>query len=93
MVRGGEVIKCSRGNESEISLLFEMVFETFIFVDSGLVKRVAVDVLQVILFNSFIVNIEIRWKSIRDVLKWYQVRYRSFASNMTRNSRTEFKKM
>lgn len=46
-----------------------MVFETFIFIDSGLLKRVAVDVLQVILLNSFMVNIEIRWKSIRDVIK------------------------
>lgn len=45
MVRDDEVIKCSRGNESGISLLFEMVFETFIFVDSGLVERVGVDVL------------------------------------------------
>lgn len=69
MVRDSEVIKCSRGKESRISLLFEMVFETFIFVDSDLVKKVAVDVLQVILLNSFMVNIEIRWKSIRDVLK------------------------
>lgn len=69
MVKDSEVIKCSRGKESRISLLFEMVFETFIFVDSDLVKKVAVDVLQVILLNSFMVNIEIRWKSIRDVLK------------------------
>lgn len=69
MVRDGEVIKRSLGKESGINLLFEMVFETFIFVDFGLVKRVAVDVLQVILLNSFMVNIEIRWKNIRDVLK------------------------
>lgn len=69
MVRDGEVIKRSRGKESGISLLFEMAFETFIFVDFGLVKRVTVNVLQIILLNSFMVNIEIRWKSIRDVLK------------------------
>lgn len=69
MVRDAEVIKRSRCRESGISLFFEMVFETFIFIDSGLLKRVAVDVLQVILLNSFMVNIEIRWKSIRDVIK------------------------
>lgn len=69
MVRDAEVIKRSRGKESGISLFFEMVFETFIFIDSGLLKRVAVDVLQVILHNSFMVNIEIRWKSIRNVIK------------------------
>lgn len=69
MVRDAEVIKRSRGKESGISLFIEMVFETFIFIDSGLLKRVAVDVLQVILLNSFMVNIEIRWKSIRDVIK------------------------
>lgn len=69
MVRDAEVIKRSRGKESGRSLFIEMVFETFIFIDSGLLKRVAVDVLQVILLNSFMVNIEIRWKSIRDVIK------------------------